>query len=85
MNADIEFGNWGSPHIVVPADRIKHSPMWYHNQGLQQTASGYGSRLVQPWKVKHKRRWYRVYCVCWSNVGTNYINLAGERHVVNLY
>ena len=57
------------------------APLWWHDKGLSQTASGYGSKLTTPYKVEHNGRLYRVYCVCWSNSGTLYIQSKGE----NLY
>ena len=54
------------------------APLWWHKRGLQQTASGYGSKLTTPYKVEHNGRLYRVYCVCWSNSGTLYILPKGE-------
>jgi hypothetical protein len=54
------------------------APLWWHKQGLQQTASGYGSKLTTPYKVEHNGRLYRVYCVCFSNAGTLYILPKGE-------
>tara|TARA_R110000824_G_scaffold198352_1_gene382343 strand:+ start:265 stop:507 length:243 start_codon:yes stop_codon:yes gene_type:complete len=54
------------------------APLWWHKRGLQQTASGYGSKLTTPYKVEHNGRLYRVYCVCWSNSGTLYILTKGQ-------
>jgi hypothetical protein len=55
-----------------------YTPLWWHLQGLQQTSSGYGSKLTTPYKVRHDGRLYRVYCICWSNSGSLYI-LPGGR------
>ena len=55
------------------------SPLWWHERGLQQTASGYGNKLTTPYKVEHNGRLYRVYSVCWSNSGSLYILPGGER------
>lgn len=84
MKAYLQFGSWGGPYQTVSAEAVKDAPLWYHDLGLAQTASGYGSRLVQPWKLKFRGKWRRVYCVCWSNSGTNYCVVDGERVVVTL-
>jgi len=55
------------------------SPLWWHERGLSQTASGYGSKLTTPYKVEHNDRLYRVYCVQFSNAGSFYILPGGER------
>lgn len=49
------------------------SPLWYHEKGLMQTATGYGYKLSTIYKVKHDNRWKRVYCSCHSNIGSLYI------------
>jgi len=61
---------------TVPFD-CKESPLWFHDQGLQQTATGYGNRLATPYMVKVRGKWRRVYCCQYSNVGTLYIGKPG--------
>jgi hypothetical protein len=48
---------------------------WWQERGLQQTASGYGRKLLTQYKVHYKGRWRRVYCCCISNSGTCYLAL----------
>lgn len=60
----------------------RDSPLWWHTQGRQQTASGYGSKLVTSKMVLIGKRWHRVYCICYSNVGTCYIIQNGARRIV---
>lgn len=59
-----------------------YAPLWYHLQGLSQTASGYGSKLTSAYKTEYNGRLYRVYTMCWSNSGTSYIIVKGERLVL---
>lgn len=61
---------------------LLESPLWYHKQGLQQTASGYGSKLTNSFKTWFRGRWYRVYTMCYSNSGTCYIIVKGERLIL---
>ena len=61
------------------------APLWFHKKGLSQTASGYGSKLTTPWKVEYRGRLYRIYCMCWSNSGTNYIISKGNRLIIREY
>ena len=56
----------------------KEVPLWYHKQGLQQTASGYGNKLVTSKMIKYNNKWYRIYCYCYSNSGTAYIISKGK-------
>jgi hypothetical protein len=57
--------------------------LWWQEQHLQQTASGYGSRLLTQWIVRIGKRWHRVYCAQYSNVGTCYIVQGPYRRAVS--
>ena len=61
-------------NVPVPSAYV---PLWFHIQGLQETASGYGRRLTTPRMVYLEGRWRRVYVCCYSNSGTAYVE--GER------
>jgi hypothetical protein len=73
-------GEWlGVPSEYTLIDR----PLWWHLRGLQQTASGYGSKLTSSRVVKlADGRERRVYVTCWSNSGTAWITLDGQQYVV---
>lgn len=59
-------------------------PLWYHTAGLQQTASGFGKRLVSSRMVRlPDGRERRVYVTCYSNAGTSWIVLDGLKRVVS--
>lgn len=46
----------------------------------QQTASGYGSKLQTQYMVRvDGKRWHRIYCICYSNNGSLYVRVKGER------
>ena len=49
--------------------------LWWQEQGLQYTRTGYGSKIPTRHMVKlpGSNRWRRVYCCCWSNAGTCYV------------
>lgn len=55
---------------------------WWQLQGLSQTATGYGKKLTTSRMVRIGTRWHRVYCVCYSNIGTCYIVQHGERRII---
>lgn len=63
---------------------LKDEPLWWQLKGLQQTASGYGSRLVTPYKVKFNGRWRRVYCRQYSNAGTLYVGRLADNLTVSI-
>ena len=71
-------------YIDVKRTDLIESPLWYHNRGLNQTASGYGKKLVTVYKVRYNNKLYRVYSMCYSNVSAEYILIKKEKHVVNI-
>jgi hypothetical protein len=59
----------------------KRAPLAHHKQGLQYTATGYGSKIPTEIMIKQGQRWRRVYVCCFSNAGTAYI-LQGKDWIV---
>jgi len=57
----------------------RHAPLWWHTQGLSQTASGYGKRLTTSRQALYNGRWYRVYATCFSNAASCWIETKGQR------
>lgn len=59
----------------TPILEFKRNPLAWQKQGLQQTASGYGSKLTTEYMVRitGSIRWHRVYAICWSNVASFYV------------
>lgn len=70
---------------VVNRTDLIENPLWFHKRGLQETRSGYGSKLRMPYMIKHENRTYRVYCQIYSNVGSTYILSKGKRIYVDIY
>lgn len=62
----------------------KDAPLWFHRQGLSETASGYGGRLrsTRMIRITGERIWRRVYVMCYSNAGTAYVRIKGVIHVI---
>lgn len=61
--------------------RIK--PLWWQEKGLSFTASGYGKRIPTTRQIRLHGRWRRIYCCCFSNSGTCYVenkNANGEKY-----
>ena len=61
---------------LSPGDRID-APLWWHEQGLSQTASGYGAKLTTRWKIRYDGRIYRIYCTQYCNAGCCWILAKG--------
>jgi len=49
--------------------------------------TGYGRKIPTGYRVQIEgsRRWYRVYCHCYSNIGTLYILPRGKRLYAHEY
>ena len=77
--------NLGEHNVLYPAGtyRIERRPLWWHDKGLWQTASGYGRTLATSYVlIGSDGRVRRVYCCCNSNSGTCYIVSRGVRYLV---
>lgn len=57
----------------------KEALLWWQKKGLMYTATGYGKKIPTTRKVKYNNRWYRVYCMIYSNAGSIYIVSEGEK------
>jgi len=70
-------------YLAEPYELIDR-PLWWHKQGLQQTASGYGAALTSSRCVKlPDGRSRRVYITCYGNAGTAWIKLDGRKLIVS--
>jgi len=81
MEAFLQFGGAAldmpnGPYQTIKTD-VREDLLDWQKRGLQQTASGYGRKLVTPYKVLHNGKWRRVYCCQISNAGTYYIGKPG--------
>jgi hypothetical protein len=55
-------------------------PLEWQRRGLQQTATGYGSKLTSRRVVRlPDGRERRIYVTCYSNAGSAWITLDGNR------
>lgn len=68
--AYLQHGNWGGPYWT---ERVALTERTAGRKG--KTMSGYGSRIPTDFMVLANDHWHRVYCVCYSNAGTLYVNL----------
>ena len=64
-------GTTDSLHTIVL--QAKEEPLWWQEQGLSYTASGYGKRIPTRYMIRLNGKWRRVYCCVFSNSGTLYI------------
>jgi len=80
MEFFLQHGQWGGPYMTekVEGKETEKVP-------VNRNVTGYGSKLPTPYMVKHNGRWLRVYTVCYSNSGTNYVVTGGTKTVVSIY
>jgi len=76
--AYLQFGKWGGPYQTVSVEH-KETEAPRHN-----SVSGYGSKIPTSHMIKYLNRWRRVYCVIWSNIGTCYAMVNGNKIVVTI-
>ncbi len=57
--------------------------MPHHKAGLDYTASGYGRKIptTRMVRIPGSKRWRRVYCCIYSNIGTCYVT-SGDDWIV---
>ena len=63
--------------IILEDQPLIHAPLWWHDQGLTQTATGFGRKLTTPYKIEFNGRLYRVYCTQISNAGSLWFTAKG--------
>jgi hypothetical protein len=72
-------------YLTEPYEVID-KPLWWHEKGLRQTASGYGNKLTTSRCVRlPDGRIRRIYCTIWSNIGTCWVILNKKRLIVRDY
>ena len=53
---------------------------------LNRSRTGYGGKVPTTWLLRlDNKRWHRVYVRIWSNVGSAYILIQGQRHCLGPY
>ena len=62
---------------------LVNCPLWWHKKGWQQTESGYGRKLVSPYKIWYEGKLYRLYTICFSNCGSTYFTVNGRKIFVS--
>ena len=74
------------PHVeyladVFPGYQVVDKPLPWQEQGLQQTASGYGAKLTSRRCVKlpGENRLHRVYITRFGNAGSAWITYKGRK------
>jgi len=77
-DADINNGS-----LFTNNTDLVDSPLDWQKRGLQQTSSGYGAKLTTSRKINFNGKLYRIYCTCYSNVGSCFFVTKGKKIFVH--
>lgn len=69
--------------IYCDTEDLIDAPLDWQKQGLQQTASGYGSKLTSHYKISFEGKLYRLYVTIYSNAGSTWFRVKGRLIFVN--
>lgn len=67
---------------LVP-DNLVDKPLAWQLKGLQQTSTGYGSKLTSRYMIMFEGRLRRLYVTCFSNSSTHWFMLRGIKVIVS--
>lgn len=83
--SDVQNTDSAFPRIYLGkyAEELKDSPLWWHRQGLSQTASGYGAKLTSRYKISYEGREFRLYCTVYGNAGSTWFKIKGRKIFVD--
>ena len=64
---------------------VKTELLPWQKLGLSYTATGYGMKIptTRMVRIPGDNRWRRVYCTIFSNIGTCWISVKGDRVIVS--
>ena len=82
-NNDILDQDTPFPRIQAEISELISCPLSWQILGLQQTASGYGRKLVNSCKINFEGKLYRLYTTCFSNCGSTWFTVRGKKIFVN--
>lgn len=82
-DSDISGADSQFPRIYCDKSELVYDPPEWMRRGLQQTASGYGSKLNSGMKIRFNGKLYRIYVTIWSNSGSSWFITKGRRIYVD--
>ena len=50
---------------------------------INRSVTGYGAKLPTQYMVRIGTRWHRVYCICYSNLGSLYVERKHEMYFLS--
>lgn len=62
---------------------LVYSPLEWQKRGLQETASGYGAKLTNSYKISFNGKLFRLYTTRYGNAGSTWFKVKGRTIYVN--
>lgn len=69
--------------IYVNTEDLVDAPLPWQEAGLQQTASGYGSKLTSRYKINYEGKLRRLYVTQYGNAGSTWFAIKGKKIFIN--
>ena len=74
------------PVLQIEPHNVRRKPLWWQEEGLSFTASGYSRQLPTEYMARvFDNRWRRVYCVCLPNNFILHLNSCHVQYKGKLY
>lgn len=73
----------GHQGLFAHDSELLYAPLPWQRKGLTQTATGYGAKLTTPNKINFEGKLYRLYLTCYSNAGSVWFTVKGNKIFVN--
>lgn len=62
---------------------VINAPLWWHEQGLNYTQSGYGAKIPTRYKIRHNGKLKRIYTTCYGNASSLWVMVGGTKLFLN--
>ena len=73
----------GGQGLMVDRSELVIKMLDWQKRGLQETATGYGSKLTTSLMIHFEGKMRRIYCTCYSNAGSCWFRWGGDKVFIN--
>lgn len=70
---------------MLSFDKLNKEQVKIRTTNYGRTQSGYGSKIPTDYMVRYLQRWRRVYVTQYSNAGSAYIIVGGQKVFIDLW
>ena len=83
IRTDFSEGYSNGYKLIAEDQPLIDAPLWWHDKGLMQTATGYGAKLTTRYKIEFEGKQRRIYCTQYSNSGSLWFMSKGKKYFIN--